>query len=301
MKLKYIIALTPFLYWSCEKDLGNGNIFSNNDTLEASISENPNFNLQNKKSQEIITEIEEKQKQLKIKLKKAKGKNVDNLYLEYSKIFDALIKELDANEFNSFLLYNKWENEVIPDSIKQKLDLYDKLQIKIIENNDGTFTLKFRSGFYYDMFKSKASRELREYLKIATLQRKKPIVVNGVINEDWSEISNRLIIWEKYIKENPNSKYKENAKGKYLELIQLYLLGNKNDRPFSFENKKFLPENEQEFLKTIKKHGKSTTGVLTKNYLDYFYTNDKNFASDEFVKNLTEYTNSEIEKEMKKF
>lgn len=301
MKLKYIIAFTPFLFWSCEKDLRNGNIFAKNDTLETSISENPTFTLQNTKSQEIIKEIEEKQNQLKIRLKKAKGKNVDNLYLEYSKIFDALIKELDANELNSLLLYNQWENEVLPDSIKQKLELYDKLQIKVIENSDGTFTLKFRSGFYYDIFKNKASRELREYLKIATLQRKKPIVVHGRINEDWSEISNRLITWENYIKQNPNSQYKENAKGKYLELIQLYLLGNKNDRPFSIENKKFLPENEQEYLKTIKKYGKTTTGILTKNYLDYFYTNDKNFTSDEFIKNLNEYTNSEIEKEMKKF
>ncbi|WP_177764820.1 hypothetical protein [Flavobacterium sp. I3-2] len=295
MKLKHIIAIVPFVLFSCN----NGNIL--NDEGAESISNSPNFELQNKKSQEIIKQIDEKQHMLKSKLKKAKGKNADNLYLEYSKLLNSLIKELETNEYNSLSIYNKWENETAPDSIQKKMELYDKLQIKIIENNDGTYNLKYRPGFYYEMFKHKASRDLREYLKIATSQRKNPIVLNGEINEDWSEISNRLIVWENFIKQNPNSAFKEDAKGKYLELIQLYFFGNKNERPYSLENKKIEPQVEQEYMNFVKKYGKTTTGTLTKNYLDYFYTNDKNFSSEEFNKKLTEYTNQEIEKEMKKF
>lgn len=295
MKLKHIIAIVPFVLFSCN----NGNIL--NDEGAESISNSPNFELQNKKSQEIIKQIDEKQHMLKSKLKKAKGKNADNLYLEYSKLLNSLIKELETNEYNSLSIYNKWENETAPDSIQKKMELYDKLQIKIIENNDGTYNLKYRPGFYYEMFKHKASRDLREYLKIATSQRKNPIVLNGEINEDWSEISNRLIVWENFIKQNPNSAFKEDAKGKYLELIQLYFFGNKNERPYSLEIKKIEPQVEQEYMNFVKKYGKTTTGTLTKNYLDYFYTNDKNFSSEEFNKKLTEYTNQEIEKEMKKF
>jgi len=297
MKLKHIIAIVPFVLFSCN----NGNILNDENSEKESISNSPNFELQNKKSQEIIKQIDEKQHVLKTKLKKAKGKSADNLYLEYSKLLNTLIKDLEVNEYNSLSIYNKWENEIAPDSIQKKMELYDKLQIKIIENNDGTYNLKYRPGFYYDMFKYKASKDLREYLKLATLQRKKPIVVNGVINVDWSEISNRLIIWEKYIKQNPNSTYKEDAKGKYLELIHLYFYGNKNDRSYSLDNKKIEPQIEQEYLNFVKKYGKTTTGALTKNYLDYFYTNDKNFSSEEFHKKLTEYTNQEIDKEMKKF
>ena len=296
MKLKHIIAIVPFVLFSCN----NGNLLNDEGSGE-SISNSPNFELQNKKSQEIIKQIDEKQHTLKTKLKKTKGKNADNLYLEYSKLLNSLIKELETNEYNSLSIYNKWENEIAPDSIQKKMELYDKLQIKIIENNDGTYNLKYRPGFYYDMFKYKASKDLREYLKLATLQRKKPIVVDGLINEDWSEISNRLIIWENFIKNNPNSAYKEDAKGKYLELIQLYLFGNKNERSYSIDTKKIEPLTEQEYMNFVKKYGKTTTGIITKNFLDFFYTNDKNFSSEEFHKKLTEYTNQEIEKEMKKF
>ena len=296
MKLKYIIAIVPFVLFSCN----NGNLLNDEGSGE-SISNSPNFELQNKKSQEIIKQIDEKQHTLKTKLKKTKGKNADNLYLEYSKLLNSLIKELETNEYNSLSIYNKWENEIAPDSIQKKMELYDKLQIKIIENNDGTYNLKYRPGFYYDMFKYKASKDLREYLKLATLQRKKPIVVDGLINEDWSEISNRLIIWENFIKNNPNSAYKEDAKGKYLELIQLYLFGNKNERSYSIDTKKIEPLTEQEYMNFVKKYGKTTTGIITKNFLDFFYTNDKNFSSEEFHKKITEYTNQEIEKEMKKF
>ncbi len=296
MKLKHIIAIVPFVLFSCN----NGNLLNDEGSGE-SISNSPNFELQNKKSQEIIKQIDEKQHTLKTKLKKTKGKNADNLYLEYSKLLNSLIKELETNEYNSLSIYNKWENEIAPDSIQKKMELYDKLQIKIIENNDGTYNLKYRPGFYYDMFKYKASKDLREYLKLATLQRKKPIVVDGLINEDWSEISNRLIIWENFIKNNPNSAYKEDAKGKYLELIQLYLFGNKNERSYSIDTKKIEPLTEQEYMNFVKKYGKTTTGIITKNFLDFFYTNDKNFSSEEFHKKITEYTNQEIEKEMKKF
>ena len=296
MKLKHIIAIVPFVLFSCN----NGNLLNDEGSGE-SISNSPNFELQNKKSQEIIKQIDEKQHTLKTKLKKTKGKNADNLYLEYSKLLNSLIKELETNEYNSLSIYNKWENEIAPDSIQKKMELYDKLQIKIIENNDGTYNLKYRPGFYYDMFKYKASKDLREYLKLATLQRKKPIVVDGLINEDWSEISNRLIIWENFIKNNPNSAYKEDAKGKYLELIQLYLFGNKNERSYSIDTKKIEPLTEQEYMNFVKKYGKTTTGIITKNFLDFFYTNDKNFSSEEFHKKLSEYTNQEIEKEMKKF
>jgi len=296
MKIKHIIAIVPFVLFSCN----NGNLL-NDEGSEESISTSPNFELQNKKSQEIIKQIDEKQHTLKSKLKKAKKKEVDKIYVEYSKLLNSLIQELEANEYNSLTIYNKWDNEITPDSIQKKMELYDKLQIKIIENNDGTYNLKYRPGFYYDMFKTKASKELSEYLKLATLQRKKPIVVDGVINEDWSEISNRLIIWENYIKQNPNSAYKEDAKGKYLELIQLYLFGNKNERSYSIDTKKIEPLTEQEYMNFVKKYGKTTTGIITKNFLDFFYTNDKNFSPEEFNKKLTEYTKQEIEKEMKKF
>jgi len=297
MKLKYFFVVLPFVFFSCE----NGTLFNKQSTEDNSISNSPNFELQNKKSQEIIKEIEDKQLMLKTKLKKAKRKDVDKLYDEYSKLLNTLILKLDSYENNSLTEYNKWENQITPDSIKKKMELYDKLQIKIIENNDGSYNLKYVPGFYYEMFKSKASNELRDYLKIATSQRKEPIVVNGKISQDWSQMSARLIVWENYLKQYPNSAYKSYAKEKYLELIQLYLFGNKNNPSFSIDTKKIEPSIEQEYMNTIKKHGKSKTAILTKTFLDYFYTNDKNFEPNEFNKKLTEYTKLEIEKEMKKF
>ena len=298
MKIKYIITIIlPLTLLSCQ----NGNLFNDDTVSEESIENSPNFDLQNKKSQEIIKEIEDKQLMLKTKLKKAKRKDVDKLYDEYSKLLNTLIQQLDTYENNSLTEYNKWENHITPDSIKKKMELYDKLQIKIIENNDGSYNLKYVPGFYYEMFKTKASHGLRDYLKIATSQRKEPIVVNGTITQDWSEISDRLIVWENYLKKYPNTAYKINAKEKYLELIQLYLFGNKITPSYSIEIKKIEPVIEQEYMNTIKKYGKTTTGILTKSFLDYFYTNDKNFDSNEFNKKIKEYTKLEIEKEMKKF
>jgi len=79
------------------------------------------------------------------------------------------------------------------------------------------------------------------------------------------------------------------------------LFGNKITPSYSIEIKKIEPVIEQEYMNTIKKYGKTTTGILTKSFLDYFYTNDKNFDSNEFNKKIKEYTKLEIEKEMKKF
>lgn len=286
---------------SCNKENDSNLLIEEEISAEESISNSPSFILQNKKSQAIIKEIEKKQNQLKVKLKKAKSKEANKLYDEYSKSLNALIVDLDSNENSSLTIYNTWENAITPDSIKKKMDLYDKLNIKIVENNDGTYHLKYRTGFYYDLFKNKVSRDLKEYLKIAVEHRKKPVVVNGEINQSWSVISDRLIVWENYLKKYPNSLYREEAKGKYLDLIQLYLYGSKKEKSYDLNSKKISPDIEQDYVNTIKKYGKTTTGILTKSFLDYFYTNDKNYTPEEFNKKLTEYTKLEIEKEMKKF
>lgn len=286
---------------SCNKENDSNLLIEEEISAEESISNSPSFILQNKKSQAIIKEIEKKQNQLKVKLKKAKSKEANKLYDEYSKSLNALIVDLDSNENSSLTIYNTWENAITPDSIKKKMDLYDKLNIKIVENNDGTYHLKYRTGFYYYLFKNKVSRDLKEYLKIAVEHRKKPVVVNGEINQSWSVISDRLIVWENYLKKYPNSLYREEAKGKYLDLIQLYLYGSKKEKSYDLNSKKISPDIEQDYVNTIKKYGKTTTGILTKSFLDYFYTNDKNYTPEEFNKKLTEYTKLEIEKEMKKF
>lgn len=302
MNFKYIyLAIVPMFFISCNKENDSNLLIEEEISAEESISNSPSFILQNKKSQAIIKEIEKKQNQLKVKLKKAKSKEANKLYDEYSKSLNALIVDLDSNENSSLTIYNTWENAITPDSIKKKMDLYDKLNIKIVENNDGTYHLKYRTGFYYDLFKNKVSRDLKEYLKIAVEHRKKPVVVNGEINQSWSVISDRLIVWENYLKKYPNSLYREEAKGKYLDLIQLYLYGSKKEKSYDLNSKKISPDIEQDYVNTIKKYGKTTTGILTKSFLDYFYTNDKNYTPEEFNKKLTEYTKLEIEKEMKKF
>lgn len=302
MNFKYIyLAIVPMFFISCNKENDSNLLIEEEISAEESISNSPSFILQNKKSQAIIKEIEKKQNQLKVKLKKAKSKEANKLYDEYSKSLNALIVDLDSNENSSLTIYNTWENAITPDSIKKKMDLYDKLNIKIVENNDGTYHLKYRTGFYYDLFKNKVSRDLKEYLKIAVEHRKKPVVVNGEINQSWSVISDRLIVWENYLKKYPNSLYREEVKGKYLDLIQLYLHGSKKEKSYDLNSKKISPDIEQDYVNTIKKYGKTTTGILTKSFLDYFYTNDKNYTPEEFNKKLTEYTKLEIEKEMKKF
>lgn len=283
MKIIYIYPLLlSIVLISCKKDTITSNEDKFNDSLsEINYSDNPEYQLSNKDAQEYISILERKQKDLKKKLRSARGEEANKLFNEYHKILKELLDSLNISEAKALNEYHLWSNNNLPDSIKKKEKLYDKLGI-YFKNEDSThYSLSFKAGYFYGIFKYRVTSDLNAFLKLKAEDKKNPLMVNDKVEVSWDKIRERLIVWENFIRKYPNSKYMDKAKNTYLDYLNVYLFGTATMPTFENSSKKILPEREQEYLLMVRKNPKTISGKITKEYLDFLYTNTKVYKSDE--------------------
>ncbi len=302
MKIKHIYPfLLAITLTGCRK--GNSEPQTNDisDSLtEVIYSSNPEYALSNRNAQEYIGLLERKQADLSKKLRKAKAEEANNLLSEYHKILNGLLDSLNYTEAKALARYNEWhDTKNIPDSIKKKIKLYDKLGIYFKETDTLTYTLSFKPGYFYNIFKNKVTPDVRAFLQLRTDDKKSPYLEGNKVIVSWEELRNRVLRWEDYMKRYPKAKYIDIAKKTYQDHLTTYLFGTETTPTIEFSNKKMLPEFEQEFVIMVKKNPKTISGKLTKDFIEYFIKNSGNFKPDELNKKLKEYSKAEIEKSLK--
>lgn len=303
MKAKYVYPLALiFAVLSCKKNNEADTNTESQDTLtETAYSTHPDYALSNKNAQEYISILEKKQADLQKKLRKVRGEEANSLLSEYHKILKNLVDSLNIAESNALKDYNSLlvKNE-LPDSIQKKVRLYEKLGIYFKQDPaTDTYLLDFRPGYFYEMFKNKVTPDVREFLQMRTEEKLNPVLEHKEIIVSWQELRDRTLKWEQYVKKHPKTRFIDNARRAYSEHLTLYLFGTENQPTYEFSNKKLLPEIEQEFVSLIKKEPKTITAKTTKDFLDYFLTNNSNYKAQEFQAKLREYTKAEIEKHLK--
>ena len=295
--LPLIIALSLF---SCKKGTFDINTHTKDTLEDVSYTQNPDYALANKNAQEYIVLLERKQADLNQKLRKAKGEEANNLLSEYHKILNGLLDSLNFSEAQALKEFNAWNDaQVFPDSIQKKVKLYDKLGIYFKETDTSSFTLSFKPGYFYNMFKNKVTPDVKMYLQLRTDDKKNPYVLDKKVIVTWEELRKRALKWENYIKKYPNSKFNEMARKNYQEYMTIYLFGTELQPTIEYTNKKMLPEFEQEFVMMIKQNPRSTSGKLTKDFVDFFINNNSNYKPADLQKKLKEYTSTEIAKSIK--
>ncbi len=301
MKIIYIYPLLlSIVLISCKKDTITPNEDAFNDSLsEISYSDNPEYQLSNKDAQEYISILERKQKDLKKKLRSARGEEANKLFNEYHKILKELLDSLNMSESKALNEYHLWSDNNLPDSIKKKEKLYDKLGI-YFKNEDSThYSLSFKAGYFYGIFKYRVTSDLNAFLKLKAEDKKNPFMVNDKVEVSWDKIRERLIVWENFIRKYPDSKYMDKAKKTYLDYLNVYLFGTTTMPTFENSSKKILPEREQEYLLMVRKNPKTISGKITKEYLDFLYTNTKAYKSDELFTKAKEHVKTISENYLK--
>lgn len=299
-KYKIYPLLLVFSLTACKKDLFDTTLSAKDTLTEVKYSNDPEYALSNKNAQEYIGILERKQADLSQKLRKANAEEANNLLSEYHKILNTLLDSLNYTEAPALLQYNEWKTTaVFPDSIQKKEKLYDKLGIYFKETDTSSYTLSFKPGYFYQMFKNKVTPDVRLYLQLRTEDKKTPYIHDNKVIITWEQLRERVLKWENYIKKYPNNKFTELAKKNYQEYLTVYLFGTSEQPTIEYSNKKMLPEFEQEFVMMIKKNPKSISGKLTKDFVDFFINNNSNYKPADLQKKIKEYTSAEMAKSTK--
>lgn len=252
--------------------------------------------VQNIDAQKYRTELSKKTADLQQKLRTANQNQANQLLTEYRKIFDNILDSLNLAEENTLTNRYLWDDfDARPDTIQQKIEQYDKLNLHFEPVDSTRLQLKLKPSFYYKTFQRKVSKDVRAYLllessiQFGNYDQLDLTDALGLIRKD-------LLNYEKFLTDYKNSDYYNDVQKKYMKLIKVYWYGTENRQHVSFSTKTMNPELEQDLISLVKKDPATITAQLTKKYADFFLDKGNAFPADAFEKEVKSYIQNALEK-----
>ena len=220
------------------------------------------------------------------KLKSLNKEEANNLYEEYQAqnnntlydIEDALAGFLDS-------IYNDTNGENFTDKDWADANkILNKYDLELWDIGEGMVTIRELPHLYYDMFKDYVTDDYKEYLKIWAKDDEKLYQADAGLLVSFEEIGERIITWENFLNQYPNSKLNVKVTALLNSYREDYLLGMENtptrDGGYDGQPYTIIEENMKEFNRFMKKYPNSPTVELIK----YFIENYKNENIYELIK-----------------
>lgn len=160
----------------------------------------------------------------------------------------------------------------LPKTEKEKTKLLNDNGIEIWDVGEGLHALRL----YYDteqkLFTDYLTPDYQEYLNLITAESKDLFQADAALTIEFSELANRIINWEKFIKKYPESELLQssnnqdesviNVKKHYKFLQNVYVFGMENTPTLDYSNCELYPESIEEFKRFKDKYPESYTNKL---------------------------------------
>jgi len=209
-------------------------------------------------------------------LAKAKTKIRGNeIYEEYQEAMAARIggiNELETDLLENYSNYYDQEQEklVFPDSIQKRVDLFKDTDLEFWEIGEGFAEIRFKPYHYYTMFKGKVTQDYEYFLQTEAKENTELFSADAGLGISFKEVGDRVLSWEKFLKEYPTSGLLEDARQHYQYYGYTYLMGMDNTPTFEFSDGKLYRENRQEFKRFIAQNPNSDFAKIVKAFLAKF-------------------------------
>ena len=220
------------------------------------------------------------------KLKSLNKEEANNLYEEYQvqnnnilyDIEDALAGFLDS-------IYNDTNGENFTDKDWSDANkILNKYDLELWDIGEGMVTIRELPHLYYDMFKDYVTDDYKEYLKIWAKDNEKLYQADAGLLVSFEEIGERIITWENFLNQYPNSKLNIKVTALLNSYREDYLLGMENTPTLDggYDNIPITVDEvaKKEYDRFMKKYPNSPTVELIK----YFIENYKNENIYELIK-----------------
>ena len=238
------------------------------------------------------------------KLKSLNKEEANNLYEEYQAqnnntlydIEDALAGFLDS-------IYNDTNGENFTDKDWADANkILNKYDLELWDIGEGMVTIRELPNLYYDMFKDYVTDDYKEYLKIWAKDGEKLYQADAGLLVSFEEIGERIITWENFLNQYPNSKLNVKVTALLNSYREDYLLGMENTPTLDggYDNIPITVDEvaKKEYDRFMKKYPNSPTVELIKYFLENYQNNNiydliRNKILNEFELDLTKEALSE--------
>lgn len=293
--LLYSLPILQLLAVSCKKNIEP--ILNENDTDTLSIIDSDLENkilFENKKNKKAIyfpdsiasdtyiKTIKTLEKELDSLLRIKNGVQANLLYEDYSQ---KLIENLTSYNFASSHILDNYVNyqpNEIPEDWKNKISELKSLGIDLVYEGENYYSFQFKHDYFYNIFKGKVTSDLESFLQNYAEDDKVVFQVDAGIVVPWKDIRKRIIRWEKYIINNPESRYNTTAKEIYAFYLSCYLLGMENTKTYETKTKEIYPDVKNDFQEYIQQNPNTFGTEITKDFLEFFNYASKNYNGEAF-------------------
>ena len=250
-----------------------------------------------KESYDLFEKFATDKKETIEKLKSLNKEEANNLYEEYQAqnnhtlydIEDALAGFLDS-------IYNDTNGENFTDKDWADANkILNKYDLELWDIGEGMVTIRELPHLYYDMFKDYVTDDYKEYLKIWAKDSEELYQADAGLLISFEEIGERIITWENFLNQYPNSKLNVKVTALLNSYREDYLLGMENTPTLDggYDN---IPITIDEVAK--KEYPNSPTVELIKYLLENYQNNNiydliRNKILNEFELDLTKEALSE--------
>jgi hypothetical protein len=140
----------------------------------------------------------------------------------------------------------------------------------------GGYKLEITEGYAFPVvdygkllsFGDLVTTPMKAYLDLMAMESDAKTTSDGGIVISLEELSRRTLAAESYVVTFPDTAERKKAENRYIQYLNLYLLGLNNSPIFDFETFILLPEVKSQFEQMVTSHSGTVIGQLTKQMLD---------------------------------
>jgi len=159
-------------------------------------------------------------------------------------------------------------------------------QIQTIKDDDirklveqtvaGGYKLETAEGMYFPIvdygkllsFGDKVSISMKAYLDLMATESDAPTAKDAGLVVAWDELASRTLAAESYIVTFPDTAERAKVEDRYLNYLNIYLVGLNNTPIFDYGTFAVLPDVKKQYEQMVASHGGTITGQLAKELLD---------------------------------
>ena len=249
-------------------------------------------------NKELLNDFVESKKSVMERLKTANNKEEGNkIYTEYVATNKLMLEKI--NNEHSVLLENVFMKDTkynfTPEEWNIANNFLKDYDLELLDMGEGNAIIAQVPNFYYDIFKDYVTNDYRDYLELVTKEYNEPYFGIEEILVPHEKIADRILAWEEFQKNYPNSDFIAMADIEANVYRRAYILGayNLHTREGGSEKPElyYIPDN---ILKEFNRFIQANPDSPTVEYINFYLENHKNpnideILYDKFEKEIVKY------------
>jgi len=181
----------------------------------------------------------------------------ENIFILFRKAYKQIIEEYNSSSSIKYSELQDFSNHthIEYEQVMEK-EFNKELARKgaILSWSEGSCYIDEKPDYLYNIFKSRISNEMTEYLRISSKEIKEGFLNDGGLTISFENLYERIITWENFINKYPEFLLKKEVEDNYSKYLSTFFSGSDNTPIYEYEPAKLLPEIKKIYEKIIAKN-----------------------------------------------